>query len=223
MPPRVSSSRGPRSLPRRVLAAGCGLLLAILFSPPVLAQLEREDRTRLARGETVVQMADHDRAAEGRSWRVLPVPMDRVLRGLRDYRYYFQFMPFMVRSDPAGVLEGDPTFAIELDLDFPLRDRRYRIRVVDDRSLGDDGRRIAWEMIPGSGNMQSHQGSWRVEPWPGGGTLVSIHTLSHTGGAVPVSWQREALEESLPWVLDGLVQHLGRCRYDRPVPRGCDD
>jgi hypothetical protein len=78
-------------------------------------------------------------------------------------------------------------------------------------------------MIPGSGNMRSHQGSWRVEPWPGGGTLVSIHTLSHTGGAVPVAWQREALEESLPWVLDGLGQHLGRCRYDQPVPRGCAD
>lgn len=221
--PRVHFPRGARSLRRWVLGAGCGLLLLSLLCPAARAQLDRQERVRLDRGETVVRMADHGRAAEGRSWRVLSAPVDRVLRALRDYRHYHQFMPFMVASEPAGTVDGDPAFAIELDLDFPLRDRHYRIRVVDDRPLGGggDGRGIAWEMIPDSGNMRSHQGSWRVEPWPGGGTLVAIHTLSHTGGAVPVAWQQEALEESLPWVLDGLAQHLERCRYDRPVPEDC--
>lgn len=227
MRPRLASPRA-RLLTVVTVLLGSPLLGfgARAAAPPELAPASVQ---RLEAGETVVEMGPWEgsgageEVSQGRALRVLDRPPEMVLRAVRDLAHYHEFMPFMAASTPGRGADGGSEVAVELDLPLPQTDRHYAIRVARDGTLGSDGHEVAWEMVPGSGNVRFHRGAFRLTPWPGDETLVEIRLANDPGGLVPRSFQRDALRETLPWVLDGLRQHVGRCRYQQPVPDGCTE
>lgn len=196
------------------------MLLALLLAAPSLAdRLPPYERERLERGETVVTMVEvpGSPVREGLARRVLAAAPERVFRAISDYAHYAEFMPFVTSSRAAG--EGE--WELTLDLPWPSPDERFRITA---ESRAEPGSWTAsWRLVPGSGEVVENRGDWHLEPFGKDHTLVTLRMRCHSGPPIPVGLQERATRDSLPWVLDGLRQHVGRCRYDEPRAPTCTE
>lgn len=195
------------------------VLLGFLGALPLAAtRLTPTERERLAAGEALVEMVEvaGSPIREGVARRVLAAAPERVYRAIVDYAHYAEFMPFVTSSQPAGANEWE----LVLDLPWPTPDQRFRITA--ESAPAADGWHSSWRLVPGSGNVTENRGDWTLEPF-GTGTLVTLRMRSQAAAPVPLSLQERATRESLPWVLDGLRQHVGRCRYDEPRRDGCTE
>jgi ribosome-associated toxin RatA of RatAB toxin-antitoxin module len=175
------------------------------------------DETRLAAGGTVVRMAPakNARLGEGIAWRILEAPAERLYRAVADWSHYAEFFPFVVASDAEIDGAGRTVVRQRVDLPFPWPDRRFA--AVAESAPGT----VRWRLLQGSGNVRANRGAWRLTPLGPERTLVELRLLSDAGTTVPAAVQRRALERTLPWALDGLRQHVGRCRYDLPIHPTC--
>lgn len=208
-----------RDRTRRISLHLGAVLLAVLALGAAAQELPPAERERLGRGETLVEMVqiDNTPVREGVARRVLDAPLERVLRAIRDYAHYSEFMPFVTSSAATG-RPGE--WELALDLPWPNPDQRFHITTAD----ATDGRGSSWRLVPGSGgDVVENRGEWDLAPFAPGHTLVTLRMRSLSGGAVPVRLQERATRESLPWVLDGLRQHINRCRYDEPRKDGCNE
>ncbi|HEX3530358.1 MAG TPA: SRPBCC family protein [Thermoanaerobaculia bacterium] len=157
----------------------------------------------------------HGRPQEGIARGVIAAPPERVFRAVVDVEHWHEFMPFLTASDARPEKDGSLLSAQRLDLPFPLGQRHYRIRFRSRVERG--GRetvwRTEWSYVPGSGNLTDLRGSWTLTAAPGG-TLAVCRLWTDTG--VSPSLMDRATEKSLPWIFDGLRQHVRRSRYDQP-------
>lgn len=152
------------------------------------------------------------RPQEGIGRGVIAAPPERVFRALVDVEHWHEFMPFLKASDARTEKDGSILSAQRLDLPFPLGERHYRIRLRS-RVERETGWRVEWSFVPGSGNLTGLRGSWTLTAAPGG-TLATCRLWTDAG--VLPSLMDRATEKSLPWIFDGLRQHVRRSRYDQP-------
>lgn len=209
----------------RFLALAALLIAEAVPAPAAGPDLSGEDLARLDRGEVVTRLVEvpGERHRAGLAARVLPHPPDRVLRAVADADHWAEWVPFLTRSERRGgegAAAARPRWELAFDLPFPLRDRRYDVR-IGSAADGGAGRTVSWTSIPGSGNVASARGSFTVSPRGPAGTLVIFRTATDPGDATPRFLLERALQKSLPWVLDGLRQQVDRCRYTEPWPDGC--
>lgn len=177
------------------------------------------DRPRLAAGETVVRMAAAP-AVAGWAARELPVPAARVARAVGDWRHYAEFFPFVVRSSAA--VEGGVVVTRQT-LDPPgLAPRREVVAVAAAEPPPPSARgprtwRFRWQAR--GGGPDAERGEWTIVELSPARTRIEIRLAGRLG--LPATLERQALTRTLPWVLDGLAQHVNRCRYDLPVHPTC--
>jgi len=157
------------------------------------------------------------RPQEGIGRGVIAAPPERVFRAVIDVEHWHEFMPFLTASDARPEKDGSILSAQRLDLPFPLGERHYRIRFRSRVERGGQGGRetvwrAEWSYVPGSGNITGLRGSWTLTAAPGG-TLAVCRLWTDTG--VSSSLMDRATEKSLPWIFDGLRQHVRRSRYDK--------
>ena len=187
---------------------------ALLF----LAALSPEETRRLASGEVLVSLAPAagggPQEATGRG--VIDAPPERVFRALADYAHWHEFMPFLEKSDLRTGKEGAVESLHVLKLPAPFGERRYRVRFTQRVETGPGGTtwRIGWGSVPGSGNLASHRGSWTLTAFGPGRTLAVCRLFTDPGGGVPQWMMDRANRKNLPWIFDGLRQHVRRSRYD---------
>lgn len=197
------------------------LLFVVLFAavPGFADRLSPYDRERLEAGETLVAMVEVAGAPvrEGVARRLLAASPERVFRAITDYAHYAEFMPFVTDSRAVG----DQQWELSLDLPWPSPDERFLITA---ESQAGDGRWTSnWRLVPGSGEVLENRGDWTLEPYGPDRTLVTLRMRSHSGPPIPAGLQERATRDSLPWMLDGLRQHVGRCRYDEPRAATCTE
>ena len=238
--PRLCGLRTTHNrLPPRILPAVTVLAAALVAASVSAAggaatpagELTPGDLARLERGETVARLVAVPGAVgrEGLAARLLPWPPERLFRTVADVDHWSEWVPFLERSQRRHGPGGDPEWSFELDLPFPLRDRRYRARVTAARPEADgggadsEGWTVAWASVPGSGNVAAARGAFTLTRHGPARTLVVFRSATETGDRTPRALQERALLESLPWVLDGLRQQVNRCRYMEPWSDGCPE
>jgi hypothetical protein len=153
------------------------------------------------------------RAREGTGKGLIAAPPERVFRAVTDVLHWHEFMPFLAASDAQPQKDGSILSVQRLDLPFPLGERHFRIRLRGRVDHGPEGTvwRAEWSYIPGSGNLADLRGSWTLTAAPGG-TLAVCRLWTDPGGLSSLLMDR-ATAKSLPWIFDGLRQHVRHSRY----------
>lgn len=216
------------ALPALLAALAAAAVAAAL--PAVAADLSSADLRRLAAGETLVRMAPAP-AVEGWAAREIAVPAERVARAVGDWRHYAEFFPFVEASSVA--VEGGAV-VMRQSLDPPgLAPRRELVAEARrERSTGGRGRRtwrFGWRERGAAGargdaspaGEPAQDGEWTLVELGPERTRVELRLAGDLG--LPAALARRAVESTLPWVLDGLAQHVNRCRYDLPVHPTCGE
>lgn len=205
--------------------------------PPLAA----EEWARLEQGGTVtrtIPMAGANQRA-GLAVRLVRHDPERVVRAVADVDHWREWVPFLKGAERSAA-PGPSSRELAFDLPWPLRDRHYRatLRVETSRpaagaeapgGTGDErfdpgGREwlLAWLSVPDSGNVQWARGSFLVRELGPGRALVVFRSATDLGEPrLTRSLLDRVMEDSLRWVLDGLAQQVGRCRYTVPYPDGC--
>lgn len=200
------------------------VLLALLLAARSHAErLPPYEWERLEAGETLVTMVEVTGAPvrEGIARRLLAAAPERVFRAISDYAHYAEFMPFVTSSRAAGQNAGQEQWELALDLPWPSPDERFLITAESQAGAG--RWTSSWRLVPGSSEVLENRGDWTLEPYGPDRTLVTLRMRSHSGPPIPVGLQERATRDSLPWMLDGLRQHVGRCRYDEPRAETCTE
>jgi hypothetical protein len=200
------------------LAAGAGRAAAppppLLALPPAAGvRLPPGELAHLAGGEVLVQLERGPASGPGQGLGVgvIDGPPARVFAALADFAHWSEFMPFMRRSDARR--EPDGSFLCNQSLALPGGERHYQARAVA-RAEGSGGAaawRIAWSYVPGSGNIAAQRGSWTLVPY--GGRTLAVLRLDSDPGGISAWLTGRATAKSIPWIFNGLRQHVGRDRY----------
>jgi uncharacterized protein YndB with AHSA1/START domain len=197
-----------------LLAALAALLLA--GPGPVLPGEARPTPT----GEVWVEMvsAGAGKPQEGMGRGVIEAPPERVFEALTDYAHWDEFMPFLKSSDARPQPDGSVVSGHVMDLPTPMGERRYRVRFTQGVETSPAGKvwRIQWSYVPGSGNVAGHRGSWTLTALGPGRTLAVFQLYTDPGGLTPRWAVDRGTSKSLPWIFNGLRQHIRRSRYDGP-------
>ena len=106
----------------------------------------------------------------------------------------------------------------ELDLPWPIGDRHFTVRLVEERSK-DGGYRFEFDYVKGSGNVEDTRGHWSIEPWKDGSRVTYV-LWSDPGGVVPMWAVNRASRRTLPEVVVALRDRVRdrRRRARRPAP-----
>lgn len=187
------------------------------------AEPTAEELARLRAGETLVEMADE---GGGSARRLLDADPGRLFRAAADWAHYDEFFPFVRTSSAEVDGEGGVLAHQTIDVPWPYSDRSFtattRWSVAATKSAGTFRASVSWAHVPGSGDVLENRGEWRFSELATGQTLVEIQLVSDLDG-VPASFERRALAETLPYVIDGLRQQANRCRYDLPRHPTCGE
>lgn len=146
---------------------------------------------------------------EGIGIGVIDAPPERVFRALMDLDHWDEFMPFVEESDARRQPDGSVVSFQRLQLPPMIGERHLRIRVRPE-----EGRKVEWDYVPGSGNVKAQRGSWTLAEAGPGKTRATLRLYTDPGG--PAWAMDRATGKSLVWIFDGLRQHVRRSRYDAP-------
>jgi ribosome-associated toxin RatA of RatAB toxin-antitoxin module len=153
---------------------------------------------------------------EGIGRGLLAAPPERVFRAVTDVEHWHEFMPFLEASDARPQPDGSVLSTQRLALPFPLGERHYRIRFRSRMDSSAQGAvwRAEWSYVPGSGNLRDLRGSWTLTAAAGG--TLAVCRIWTDPGSVPSRLMDRATAKSIPWIFDGLRQHVRRSRYLKP-------
>ena len=195
-----------------LFAALLVLVLASASSEPRLPGEAHPTPTGTVWVEMAATGAGKPREGVGRG--VIEAPPERVWRALTDYAHWNEFMPYMEKSDVQPQADGSALSTHRLDFPPPVGELRYRVRFVQSVEAAPSGRlwRLRWAAVPGSGNVTGHRGSWTLTALAANRTLAVCHL--YTEAATPRWAMDRGTERMLPWIFDGLRQHVRRSRYD---------
>ena len=217
---RMAPRRSARLLALLALAGAAGTVGATEPGPP-----DPADRARLAAGETVTELREvpGHRVGEAAAWRILDAPAERLLRAVADWPSYPEFFPYVAAAAARVEADGRTSFRHTVDLPFPFPDRAFAAVAEAATADGTAGRVIVvrWTIRPEEGGFADQRGAWTLRSLGPGRTLVELRVASDAGDDVPAAFQRRVVERTLGWALDGLRQHVRRCRYDVPRADGC--
>jgi ribosome-associated toxin RatA of RatAB toxin-antitoxin module len=156
------------------------------------------------------------RPQEGIGRGLLAAPPERVFRAVTDVAHWQEFMPFLAAADAHPQPDGSLLSAQRLALPFPLGERHYRIRFrsrVESTAQGAVWH-AEWGYVPGSGNLADLRGSWTLTAAAGG--TLAVCRIWTDPGSVSARLMDRATAKSIPWIFDGLRQHIRRSRYLNP-------
>jgi ribosome-associated toxin RatA of RatAB toxin-antitoxin module len=186
--------------------------LLALFGLLVLAGwMEATDQT-----EVILRPMGKGKPQEGVGRGFLAAPPERVFRAVADVEHWHEFMPFLEASDAHLQPDGSVLSAQRLALPFPLGERHYRIRFRSrlERTAQGAVWHAEWSYVPGSGNLADLRGSWTLTAAPGG--TLAICRIRTDPGSFSSRLMDRATAKSIPWIFDGLRQHIRRSRYLSP-------
>ena len=168
------------------------------------------------RTEVILRPMGRGKPQEGTGRGLLAAPPERVFRAVTDVAHWHEFMPFLEASDAQPQPDGSVLSAQRLALPSPLGERHYRIRFRSrvERTAQGTVWRADWSYVPGSGNLAGLRGSWTLTAAKGG-TLAVCHLWTDPG-SVSSRLMDRATAKSIPWIFDGLRQHVQRSRYLNP-------
>lgn len=155
-------------------------------------------------GEVLIELTEFagSSAKEGCVVGYIPASPGEVMAILRDAASYDEYMPRVERSEVSTGSGGIVLNTQELDLPFPIGDRYFTIRLVEERS--DDGAyRLGFSYVKGSGNVKDTRGHWMIEPWRGGSQVTYV-LWTDPGGAIPKWAVNRASRRTLPDVVVAL-------------------
>jgi ribosome-associated toxin RatA of RatAB toxin-antitoxin module len=169
-----------------------------------------------ARTEVNLHPMGKGKPQEGIGRGLLAAPPERVFRAVTDVEHWHEFMPFLEASDAHPQPDGSVLSAQRLALPFPLGERRYRIRFRSrvERTAQGAVWHAEWSYVPGSGNLADLRGSWTLTAAPGG--TLAVCRIWTDPGSVSSRLMDRATAKSIPWIFDGLRQHVRRSRYLSP-------
>lgn len=187
-----------------------GAALLILHPPPVCAVLDEAcpdpagHEDEIVGGEVMIKLTDFPGSAakEGCVLGYIPAPPDAVMAVLRKAGDYELYMPRVVKSEATPAEGGVILNAQELDLPWPIGDRHFTVRLVEERSE-DGGYRFQFDYVKGSGNVEDTRGHWSIDPWKGGSRVAYV-LWTDPGGAIPKWALNRASRRTLPEVVTAL-------------------
>jgi hypothetical protein len=155
-------------------------------------------------GEVLLKLTDFPGSAakEGCVLGYIPAPPEAVMAVLRRAGEYDQYMPRVRKSQVEPGEGGAILNAQELDLPWPIGDRYFTVRLVEEKSK-DGGYSFKFDYVKGSGNVEDTRGHWSIEPW-NGGSRVSYVLWTDPGGAIPMWAVNRASRRTLPQVVVAL-------------------
>lgn len=207
-----------RGIGRWVLA----LIACALATPasPALADegaLTADETARLARGEIVVRSFEFERDSGdyvgGVAYIVVKAPVGAVMGTLMDVPAYQKFMPMTLDARISGV-DGRDVW-VYLRHGNSLGEAAYTVRARR------DGARTLRFWIDGSKDRDIDDlwGYWRVQPLPGGQTLLTYAAALDVGGILELLETRiRNYAINTPKKLRDLVEERVK-RLDRPLER----
>lgn len=201
---------------RLTLFAASLVLVASTSSEPRLPGEAHPTPTGTVWVEMASAGADKPREGIGRG--VIAAPPERVWRALTDYAHWNEFMPYLERSDVQPQADGSVLSDHALNFPAPIGERRYRVRLTQAIEEGAGGKiwRIRWAYVAGSGNIADHRGSWQLTALGPDRTLAVCRLYTDPGGFTPRWAMDRGTARMLPWIFDGLRQHVRRSRYQGP-------
>jgi hypothetical protein len=135
-----------------------------------------------------------------------------------DNENFEEFMPYVTESDVEREENGATINYQHLDFPFPIGDRHYKIQVINTVESTPKGQvfRSAWTYVKGSGNIEDTYGTWILEAYPQGKTLVTYIVCTDPGGWVPSWAQNMATEIALPEIIQRIRQQVKHPKYQVP-------
>lgn len=151
---------------------------------------------------------------EGIGRGVIEAPPERVFRALIDFDHWDEFMPFLKESDARPQPDGSVLSSQRLAFPSPIGERHFEIRA---RTRVDKGAwMVEWSLVPRSGNIRAHRGSWVLKAAAPGTTLAVLHLYTDLDDSIPDSAMNRATRGMLGWTFKGLRQQVQRWRYVAP-------
>jgi hypothetical protein len=112
----------------------------------------------------------------------------------------------VVKSETTPGDGGAILNAQELDLPWPIGNRHFTVRLVEERSE-DGGYSFKFDYVKGSGNVEDTRGHWSIEPWKGGSRVAYV-LWTDPGGAIPKWALNRASRRTLPEVVTALRERV---------------
>jgi hypothetical protein len=155
-------------------------------------------------GEVLIKLTDFPGSAakEGCVLGYIPAPPDAVMAVLRRAAEYDQYMPRVVKSEATSGADGAILNTQELDLPWPIGDRHFTVRLIEERSK-DGGYSFKFDYVKGSGNVEDTRGHWSIEPWRDGSRVAYV-LWTDPGGVIPMWAVNRASRRTLPQVVVAL-------------------
>jgi hypothetical protein len=190
------------------------VIAAILQSAPARGTLDDAcpdpagHEEAIVGGEVLIKLTDFPGSAakEGCVLGYIPASPDAVMAVLRRAGDYDQYMPKVVKSETTPGDGGAILNAQELDLPWPIGNRHFTVRLVEERSE-DGGYSFKFDYVKGSGNVEDTRGHWSIEPWKGGSRVAYV-LWTDPGGAIPKWALNRASRRTLPEVVTALRERV---------------
>jgi hypothetical protein len=199
-----------RLAPRRATAALLVLGVAVIAPATVSAVADpgcpepAGNEEQILDGEVLIKLTEFpgSGAKEGCVLGFIPAAPQSVMAVLRQAEHYDEYMPRVEKSDVASGPDGEILNTQELDLPWPIGDRHFTVRLVEQREK-DGSYRFNFNYVPGSGNILDTRGHWLIEPWHGG-SRVTYSLWTDPGGMIPKWAVNRASRQTLPDVIVAL-------------------
>jgi hypothetical protein len=212
--------------PRLAILLSSVLLLTLL--PPVSAADAADGWTEAARADDlIVYTRPHD-GSSVRECKAIgtinaePIVVKRVIDDTADYP---KFMPYVVESRTISKsAEGRVGYQ---RISPPIvGDRDYTVRVKYENRACPTGGMIycnRWEVandlgpaeVKGVTRVKVTQGSWLLEPLPGGKTRATYTIYSDSGGSIPTFLLNSANKTAIPKLFEAVRKQAGLEKYQK--------
>ncbi len=148
----------------------------------------------------VVRTGAGGRVREGCGVGVIEAPLAAVRDVIDAAAEFDAFMPGILESEVEQVSPGVYLNRQVLDMPYPVRDRRYTVRVESGavETVVGEGWQACWSYVEGSGNIRESTGSWTLAPAGPARTVVVYRLLTDPGGRLP------------PWIVDRAAPRVLR-------------
>jgi hypothetical protein len=151
-----------------------------------------------------------------------------VKRVIDDTAEYPKFMPYVVETRTLSITDDTRIGYQRLAPPF-VGDRDYTVRVKREAKPGRSGGTVycnRWEAANDLGPAEQKgvtrvkitEGSWLLEPAPGGKTLATYSIYSDSGGGIPAMLLNKANKTAIPKLFDAVRKQTELEKYHRDDP-----
>ncbi len=148
---------------------------------------------------------------QGVALAIINAPPVDVLRVLRDYPHFQEFMPYVASAKIDEHVGNRWLVSYVIKGPLGIGDREYQMEVFDEKDV-DDGVEtlVSRFQYTGKGNIKDTRGTWHLVPiHDGAHTFVRYVVRTDPGGSFP-GWLKNRIASSgLPRVIEAVRRRLG--------------